>query len=96
MLGSTRKNNTVDEVIMVPAVYGTHHALVKSGHYPLDFNAVGSVHSHPGRSNKPSKADLHSFPKFGSVHLIIAYPFNLESVQAFDVNGREIELEVVE
>jgi len=96
LLGSTRKNNTVDEVIIVPAVYGTHHALVKSGYYPLDFKAVGSVHSHPGPSNKPSKADIHSFPSFGRIHLIISFPFNLENVKAFNIEGKELELGVVE
>jgi len=96
LLGSTRKNNTIDEVIIVPAVYGTQHALVKGGHYPLDFNSVGSVHSHPGPSNKPSRADIHSFPSFGRVHLIISFPFNLENVKAFNVNGKEVELDVVQ
>ncbi len=96
LLGSTGKNNTIDEVIIVPAVYGTQHALVKGGYYPLDFNAVGSVHSHPGSSNKPSKADIHSFPSFGRIHLILSFPYNLENAKAFSAEGKELELEVVE
>ena len=96
LLGSRHRNNIVDEVVVVPAVYGKRHALVKTGLVPLDFSILGSVHSHPGPSNRPSRADLHSFPRFGSIHLIISLPFTMETVGAYDSKGRGIELEVVE
>ena len=96
LLGSRRRNNLIDEVIVVPAIYGRAHTLVKSGFIPVDFNIAGSVHSHPTSSNKPSKADLHSFPVFGSIHLIISYPFTIENVSAYDSGGRSREFRVVE
>ena len=96
LLGSSRKNNVIDEVVIVPAVYGRSHTLVKTGHIPLDLKVMGSIHSHPGPSAKPSKADLHSFPAFGSIHLIISHPFSMNSVAAYDVAGHRIEVKVAE
>lgn len=96
LLGSKHRNEVIDEVIVVPAIYGRAHALIKSGYIPVDFNIVGSVHSHPTHSNKPSKADLHSFPAFGKIHLIISYPFTMESINAYDSSGRKTGWRVVE
>ncbi len=96
LLGSTHRNNVIDEVIVVPAVYGQRHTIIRSGLVPLDFNAVGSVHSHPGNSSRPSVADLHSFPSFGRVHFIISYPFTIESTNAYSASGKELEWRTVE
>ncbi len=96
LLGSTHRNSTIDEVVMVPTVYGKAHAIIKSGLVPVDFNIIGSIHSHPGNSNKPSVADLHSFPSFGSVHFIISYPFTIERINVYSARGKELEWKVVE
>ncbi len=61
---------------------------------PITSSIVGSVHSHPGASNWPSRADLHSFSKKGVVHLIIRTPYNAENIQAYDKNGNKISFEV--
>jgi proteasome lid subunit RPN8/RPN11 len=61
---------------------------------PMTSSIVGSVHSHPGPSNYPSKADLHSFSKKGMVHLIIRMPYSAENIQAYDANGNRIGFEV--
>jgi len=95
LLGST-DGKTIDELIIVPAVYGYGHTLIKAGLIPVDFNIAGSVHSHPGPANVPSNADLHSFPGFGRIHLIIAWPFNIGSIKVFDSAGKELEWKVVE
>lgn len=96
LLGSTHRNNVIDEVIVVPAVYGKRHTIIRSGLMPLDFNVTGSVHSHPGNSNRPSVADLHSFPGFGSVNFIISYPFTIESTNAYSASGKELKWGIVE
>ena len=62
---------------------------------PLTSSIVGSVHSHPGPSNAPSKADLYSFSKKGMVHLIIKLPYSENNIQAYDKNGNKIKFEVV-
>jgi proteasome lid subunit RPN8/RPN11 len=63
---------------------------------PITSSIVGSVHSHPGSSNYPSKADLHSFSKKGVVHLIIRMPYSTENIQAYEKNGNKIEFEIAE
>jgi len=95
LLGSTDKR-VIDEVVVVPAVYGYGHTLIKTGLLPLDFNIVGSVHSHPGPSNMPSNADIKSFATFGQIHLIIAWPFNMNTIEVYDVAGKKLEWEAVE
>lgn len=61
---------------------------------PLLGNVYGTVHSHPGRSNRPSTADRRLFNKFGSFHLIIAQPYTRESIAAYDKYGVPIEVEL--
>ena len=95
LLGST-KSSIVDELVVVPAIYGYGHTLIRSGLIPIDFNIVGSVHSHPGSSNMPSKADLNSFANFGRIHLIIAWPFNMDTIEVYDINGEKLAWRVIE
>jgi proteasome lid subunit RPN8/RPN11 len=63
---------------------------------PMASNIVGSVHSHPGASNRPSMADLQSFSKKGMVHLIIRMPYSAENIQAYDKNGNRISFEIAD
>ncbi|MCX8189647.1 MAG: Mov34/MPN/PAD-1 family protein [Candidatus Diapherotrites archaeon] len=90
------KNEVIDELIVVPSVYGKTHVLVKSHLIPIDSKIAGSVHSHPANSSKPSAEDIGSFPIFGEVHLIISWPFSIENIKAYDVFGKEIHWVVVE
>ncbi|MBN2459799.1 Mov34/MPN/PAD-1 family protein [Candidatus Woesearchaeota archaeon] len=62
--------------------------------FPITSDIVGTVHSHPGPSNRPSKADLQSFSKKGIVHLIISMPYSSSTIQAYDMNGNMIDYEV--
>jgi len=96
LIGSKHRNSIIDDVIIVPAVYGKTHAIIKTSLIPIDFSIMGSIHSHPGRNNNPSRADIHSFPAFGSIHFIISYPFTSESTRSFDVKGNEIKWEAIE
>jgi len=61
---------------------------------PMISSIFGSVHSHPGSSNHPSRADLGSFSKKGMVHLIIRMPYSAENIQAYDRNGNKISFEI--
>ncbi len=55
----------------------------------------GFVHSHPSGGAVPSQADLRSFSLF-ITNLIIGYPFNDNSIAAYDRVGNRLELEIVE
>lgn len=62
---------------------------------PIDLSVVGSVHSHPGYSNRPSDEDLHLFGSFGGTHIITCLPFDMASWRCYDHSGREVQLEVI-
>ena len=86
----------IDEFVVLPATYGRNFSSLRIDLLPPDGSVVGSVHSHPSPNAMPSKADVHVFRKTGQMHLIIAHPFSSESTRAFDAEGKELELEVVE
>ncbi|MCX6801503.1 MAG: Mov34/MPN/PAD-1 family protein [Candidatus Diapherotrites archaeon] len=95
LLGSKHRNEVVDEVVIVPAVFGKEHSIMR-GQAPVDFGIIGSVYSHPGASNRPSPADVNAFPHFGKVHFIISFPFNIGNAEAYDVRGKKIEWGIIE
>lgn len=59
---------------------------------PFDLSYIGMVHSHPSGSAEPSVTDLHNF--FGLVSVIVKFPYEDESVFAWDSGGRRIALDI--
>jgi len=96
LLSSKGKNKVADEFVLLPAIYGKSFSSIRLDLLPLDKSILGSVHSHPGPNASPSSADKRAFRHMGEMHLILAAPFNLESARAFDANGKEFPLEVLE
>lgn len=95
-LGSTQKNSVIDELVMLPSTFGEGFSSIRMDLLPIDKSIVGSVHSHPSPNAFPSRADKSFFPKTGEIHLIIAYPFNISSIAAFNAKGKPVRVEVVE
>ena len=58
---------------------------------PFDLSYIGTIHSHPSGSNRPSLEDLNHF--FGLASLIICYPYDVENIGAFDRNGIKMDVE---
>jgi proteasome lid subunit RPN8/RPN11 len=61
---------------------------------PVDFNIVGTVHSHPSPNPNPSNADLELFRKHGKIHIITAKPYTRSSWKAYDFNGNEKKIQI--
>lgn len=57
---------------------------------PMLSGSVGSVHSHPVPSNRPSEQDLRFFSKMGGVHLIISSPFRKRDIKLYLGDGTSI------
>jgi proteasome lid subunit RPN8/RPN11 len=74
--------------------YGSRTSSLVRMNLPMLSNAVGSVHSHPSRFNRPSNADLQFFGKNGMVHLIIGAPYNPENIACYDFEGNRREFTV--
>ena len=63
--------NTITEIVILPGtISGDAHAIFQLHMLPIDFSIVGTVHSHPSPSAKPSKADLSLFNKFLKLKLL--------------------------
>jgi len=92
----TIEKDTIIEVVLLPGtISGSSHAIFQFHMQPIDFSIVGTIHSHPSYSWKPSSADLQLFQKHGRIHLIIANPYIENSWRAYDAKGHEISLTVV-
>lgn len=95
--GMREVDGIISELILVPGtVSGPTSAIMKLHSLPIDYSIIGVVHSHPGPSSKPSQEDINMFGRYGRIHIIIAYPYDMNSWQAYDWSGDEVELEVVD
>jgi proteasome lid subunit RPN8/RPN11 len=95
LLGRNPKTKIIDEIVVQPATFGEGFSSLDLEMLPFDPNIIGSVHSHPTNNNFPSSADKRFFSKTGQIHLIVSYPFNINNFRAFDIKGKEIEIEIV-
>ena len=87
----------ISELLLVPGgTAGRRHANFHLYMLPADLSVVGSVHSHPSGALHPSGADLMLFRSWGRRHLILGAPYGPGSWRAYDGNGRETALGVVE
>jgi proteasome lid subunit RPN8/RPN11 len=86
---------TVDDYVIVPGKFYDFSIYIRMDQIPIYPNLCGTFHSHPTPNNCASKADLDFFGRIGREHLIIAYPYNLNSIQAYDSLGRKAMVEMV-
>jgi proteasome lid subunit RPN8/RPN11 len=90
------EEGVITELVVLPGtVQGNSHGIMQTHMLPIDYSVIGTVHSHPGHSNRPSDADLQFFSHFGGVHIITCLPFDETSWKAYNSNGERVELEVV-
>ncbi|RLF90884.1 hypothetical protein DRN46_02570 [Thermococci archaeon] len=97
LLSGDKEKKIIKEVLFLPGteVSGTS-AYIRTDMLPLDPSVLGSVHSHPGRSARPSESDLRFFSKFGVIHIITRYPYSgMEDVFAYNRKGERMHLEVI-
>ena len=90
------QKNTISEIIILPGtIQGDSHTIFKLHMMPVDFQIVGTVHSHPSTSFYPSNADFHLFQKHGRIHIISAYPYNFKTFKSYNSLGNIINLEII-
>jgi len=93
--GKSKKGNVlIDGLVIPPFSFGVHSS---SGfpHYmlPGDMSYVGTVHSHPSGSAKPSVTDLNNF--FQLISLIVRFPYGDEDIFAWNSNGVTVKLRII-
>ncbi len=90
------RDGLIIELLFIPGTIGADRsASIPFYMKPVDFSVVGVIHSHPSPNFHPSQADLALFDRYGSVHIIVAYPYTEKSWMAFDRRGNTVELQVV-
>jgi len=91
--GKKDKNLIKVTGLVIPpfSTHGPYYSGFPMYELPFDLSYIGTIHSHPGGSNKPSLEDLNHF--FGLVSLIICHPYEAQNIAAFDRNGNNMELE---
>ena len=90
------EKDTIKEIVLLPGtVSGDAHAIFQLHMLPIDYNIVGTVHSHPSNVPLPSGADLQLFEKYGRIHIIAAMPFTENSWKAYTYKGDGISITIV-
>lgn len=95
-LDANGRDRIVTDVLVIPGTTSNPvSATVKTNMIPNDRDAVGSVHSHPNGVLRPSDEDLATFGR-GTVHVILGAPYGNTDWRAFDRDGRQRPLPVVD
>ncbi len=89
-------HDTIDEIVIVPGtVQGATHAILQMHELPPDPYVVGTVHSHPSRTARPSQEDLQLFGQHGHTHIIIHEPYTRETWRCWNHRGEPVHLRVI-
>ncbi len=94
-LSGNIKQETVEEIVVLPAEFGKNYSMIRTHLIPFDSSYVGTAHSHPSGSNWPSKEDLQTFSRTGQIHLIASYPYAVENIQAFTNKGKNTQIKII-
>lgn len=95
ILQGKKKDNvvTIDGLVIPPfSANGPFYSGFSLYDLPLDGAYIGTAHSHPGASNRPSLEDLNHF--FGLVSVIISFPYEDETIGAWDREGNKLEVTI--
>jgi proteasome lid subunit RPN8/RPN11 len=83
----------IDDFLLPPmAVSGARFAEFPLHVLPIDFSIVGTAHSHPSGVLSPSVGDLNNF--YSRVMMIMANPYMIANVAAFNAKGERISIRV--
>ncbi|HKG72396.1 MAG TPA: Mov34/MPN/PAD-1 family protein [Nitrososphaeraceae archaeon] len=93
--GKTTSKQVIIEGLVIPpfALSGPYYSGYSNFYLPSDSSYVGSAHSHPGGSNRPSLEDLNR-GFYGAVSIIIAHPYEDRTMAVYDRNGNKLDFEI--
>ncbi len=81
----------ITSLLFVPGETCETGAVVHTELIPMNTKYMGSVHSHPGPSARPSDADLRTFSRNGYFHMIVCLPYSLETFKSYDRYGQPMD-----
>lgn len=91
------KNNIllITNLMIVPSIASNEGATMNILMAPEFIESLGSVHSHPGTSARPSQADLQFFSKTGLFHMIIAEPYTQNTIKSYTRHGDPVHYRII-
>jgi proteasome lid subunit RPN8/RPN11 len=93
-VGVEKSGTILTEVLVIPGTESNQvSAQFKPNQVPNDLQTAGSIHSHPNGVLRPSDADLATFSR-NEVHIIVGAPYGPDDWQAFDSDGKPVDLPV--
>ena len=78
-------------LIFLPGERSENSAIIHTELIPMNTKYMGSVHSHPGPSARPSEADLRTFSRNGYFHMIVCLPYSIETFKSYDRYGQPMD-----
>jgi proteasome lid subunit RPN8/RPN11 len=78
-------------LIFLPGERSQSSAIIHTEMIPMNTKYMGSVHSHPGPSARPSDADLMTFSRHGYFHMIVCLPYSIETFKSYDRYGQPMD-----
>jgi len=89
--------NIVIEDTMIPPGIMVSQSMASFNDWMLPFieGMLGTFHSHPGGSQRPSQQDRYLFSQKGGIHFIAAEPYDEKSVSAYLGSGKKVEFRLV-
>jgi len=84
----------INDIFYQPYIANNRSAFARLD-IPLTTNTLGSIHSHPGPRNTPSRADRRFFRKTGIVHAIIGYPYREQDIAFYNHHGEPINVTII-
>lgn len=93
--GKSKMGNVIIDGLVIPPFShsGPTFAGFPHSFLPFDLSYVGTAHSHPSGSERPSVTDLHNF--FGLVSIIVKSPYGDDDIFAWDSKGNSIKLTII-
>jgi len=93
--GKSKKGNVlIDGLIIPPFAFNAHSSSGFPRHMlPGDMSYVGTVHSHPSGSARPSVTDLNNF--YQLISLIVRFPYSDDDIFAWSSDGIAVKLTII-
>jgi len=89
-LSGNRKKEVIEEFVFLPSTNGKNFASISVNSIPIDDTIIGSVHSHPSGSVRPSNQDKRLFSKY-PVNIIIGTG-QREVIAVYDNKGEPLKV----
>jgi proteasome lid subunit RPN8/RPN11 len=92
---ATREKVVIEGLVIPPfASSGPYYSGFSDYHLPFDSSYIGSAHSHPSGSNRPSLEDLNR-GFYGAVSIIISHPYDDKTMAAYGRDGSTLEIKIL-